>query len=121
MRLATLQRTSGWIPMFCMAVAIMLAMQTAVQAFALADDVGHHVAEAIADAAHDLDLERDNGERPIPADKFDHPHTDHHGIALMLDMTDAQYDPGRLHSAMPRPRRMRAGSEVYGIERPPKA
>ena len=120
MSLAILRRTNGWIPMLCMAMALLLAIHTTAQAFEIADHTGHHFAEAMADAVDDHD--DDGGDKPAdPGDKPDHHHTDHHSVGLLCDPAAAKHQPFRGQDAPPATSLMRTGLSGYGIERPPKA
>lgn len=106
--------------MLCMAISLALAVQSTAQAIEMVDHAGHHFAESTADASGDHD-DGDREKPSDPADKPDHPHTDHHSIALVADLAVVKYAPVRRQNASPTPGMMRAGLAGYGIERPPKA
>jgi len=112
--------TNGLIAMLCMAISMVLAVQTSAQAFEMADHASHHFAESTSDASgHHYGSDSENSSDP--ADKLDHHHTDHHSIGLTTEPAVVNYPPLHRQNRPLTLGMMRDGLAGYGIERPPKA
>lgn len=122
MGLAILRRTSEWLAMLCVAIALSLAGETTVQAFEMAEHASLHAAEASQDAAGTTAAAaKDSREAADLRGEGHHHPADHHSIGVLTELAATDPAPEPSQAVPPASGLRRAGVVGYGVERPPKA